>query len=458
MVYKIITELRGTRSRNEKEAILKREVDNEDLQTFFHLALSPFINFYQKKSFTQTKTIGNGKLAYGMADLEHTIAGRKITGNNAIDYINDMINSLSEDDAKVIMHILQKESGCDLGASTINKIWPKLIPTWPCLLATAYDDKLAAKLNWTKGVFSQLKSDGGRVNIVVDLEGGVKLFSRAGNELNVSGAFDHLCEQFKGFVLDGEMLAVLPNGKFADRQTGNGLFNKCVRGTLSEDESKTLHIMVWDLIPINDFMNESSQVEYSSRFAQLCNMVVDGAPEKISIIPSRIVHSIAQAQEHYQEMLAAGEEGTMLKDLDMLWEDKRSKKQLKLKAENTGEFKIIGHKDGVGELVGNLGSLVIATSDEKLIANMSGFTLKFRSEIYANIINAPVRYVMVVDDCEKEFFAMPGDTDVKMDSIIECMYNQKIKGRDKETWSVFLPRFHKVRLDKLTANTLEELK
>ena len=60
MVYKIIQEIKATRSRNEKESIVAREVDNIELKMFFRLALSPHIHFYQKKKFTQKSTALEG--------------------------------------------------------------------------------------------------------------------------------------------------------------------------------------------------------------------------------------------------------------------------------------------------------------------------------------------------------------------------------------------------------------
>lgn len=457
MVYKIIKEIAATRSRNDKEAILSREVGNTDLKNFFRLALNPFIKFYQKKKFTQ-RTTNFGDLPLAMTYLELVISARKLTGNDAIDGINIVLDTLSEDDGKVIMLILSKKSGCDLGVATINKIWPKLIPTFPCLLATAYTQKLAEKLNWAKGVYSQLKSDGGRVAIVVDDFGDVSVFSRAGNELNVFGAFDFLGETFKGFVIDGELLTVEPNGKFSPRQKSNGIFTKCVRDTLSEDESKTLHVTSWDIIPLEDFKNEKCKLTYKYRFELLTEKLKDFPVVTISLIPSRIVHSIAQSQEHYQEMISQGEEGTMLKQPNMLWENKRSKSILKLKAEDPNEFEVIGYKDGVGKLTGNLGSLEIASSDRIVVASMSGYSLKLRSEIYANLTGNTVPYRMVINDAWVDFMAFPGESDIAIGSIIECKHNGKIKSRDSSTWSVFLPRFEKVRNDKTVANAFAEIK
>jgi ATP-dependent DNA ligase len=458
MIYKIIQELKATRSRNEKEAILQKNVDNADLKEFFRLALSPSINFYQKKAFTQEYT-GNASLKESMEWLENVIAKRLITGNSAVIKIQQCLDWLSADDAKVIMHILQKESGCDLGASIINKIWPKLIPEFPNLLASPFSEKLAAKLNWAAGVYSQRKSDGGRVAIIVEKDGTVGVFSRAGNELNVHGFFDFLGEEFAGYVIDGELLSTLLNGKFASRQESNGIFNKCVRNTLSVVESERLHITAWDLIPIDDFGAGFSAIEYDKRFNSLNTKIAKIENfGRCSVIFSKIVYSLTEAQEHYNEERANGEEGTMIKDRSMPWEDKRSKLQLKLKAINTGEFEVIGYKDGVGELLGNLGSLNIASLCRKVISDMSGFSLKLRSEIYANLIGAPVDYVMVIKNEEVTFTANVGDTDIDIGSIIEVAYNAVVKGKDSKTYSLFLPRFEKTRLDKTVANTFEELK
>lgn len=464
MIYKIIQEIAATRSRNDKEAILRREVGNADLKNFFRLALNPFINFYQKKKFIQTSTAGN-LLTITMGLLELNVASRRYTGNEAVELIKDLINYSSEDDAKVIMHILKKESGCDVGSATINKIWPKLIPTFPTLLATEYDDKLAEKLSWEKGVFSQLKSDGLRINIVIDELGGVKAFSRAGNELNFFGVFDFLGVNFNSMVIDGELLTVNETGKFNSRQVSNGICSKAIKNTMSEDEADMLHITSWDFIPLEDFKNESSQLQYKDRFESLkkiigvmLSLTDTNNKKRISVIPSRIVHSIAQAQDHYQEAIAAGEEGTMVKEQSMLWSDSRSKLQLKLKAKHTGDFEVIGYKDGVGKFEGNLGSLEIASSDRQVQANMSGFSFKVRAEIYANLINSPVDYVMIENDVAVTKTAMPGDSDINIGSIIECMYNGKIKSRDSTVWSVFLPRYKKTRDDKTVANSFAELK
>lgn len=457
-VYDIIQEIGATRSRNEKESILKREFENEDLKKFFYLTNNNFINFYQKKPIN----IGEGvvrhpilALSDAMYVLQKVIADRQVTGNAAIAYIQNLFANLSEKDESVIKLILQKKTDCDIGTASINKTWKDLIPTFPVMLASPYSDKLVSKFDFSTPQISNVKSDGGRVAIIINEAGNVNVFSRAGNELNVFGVFDFLNGSFSNCVLDGELLTVNESGKYNPRQTSNGIFNKCVKGTLSQKEAETLHVTVWDLIPFDDFKKGLCTIPYIDRV----ELLTDRIPEfdtRISLIPSRMVNSIEEVQQHYQEMISAGEEGTMLKSPTFHWSDSRSKEILKLKSTFTADLEVVGFKEGEGKFAGNLGSLELATSDRKVFVSMSGFMLKLRSEIYASLTGNPVEYVMVVDGVEIVFVAEPL-SEVVIGSIIEVMYNGKIKGKNNDTWSLFLPRFSSLRLDKTVANSFDEL-
>ncbi len=458
-VYKIIEELRATRSKLEKEAILRREINNDTLKEFFRLALNPFINFYQKKEF-EVEGRGDNSLMLTMAWLEDTISKRVITGGDAIALINKYLEQLSPDDAKVIKMILQKNPDCGV-QTTLDKVWPGLIPSYPCLLASPWDVKLAAKMFWSRGVIMQKKSDGLRCNLHIDAEGNVKAFTRAGNELNLHGRFNSLGQHFKDVVIDGELLTLNPEtGKFNNRQTSNGICSRAIKNTMEPHQAEMLHLVSWDIIPAEDFAKGyTSGYPYQARLNDLSHTVNTLCDDYlISIVDTKIVHSIEEAQTYYQFMLDQGEEGAMAKDGYDDWVDKRLKTILKMKSENTADMKVIGFKEGEGKLKGNLGSLEIESNDGKCVASMSGFSLKLRSEIYANLMGQPVPYTVVTKDGEETRCANPGDTDVQMGSIIEVLYNQKLLGRDSTVWSLFLPRFSQTRHDKTVANNLEDLK
>jgi ATP-dependent DNA ligase len=127
-------------------------------------------------------------------------------------------------------------------------------------------------------------------------------------------------------------------------------------------------------------------------------------------------------------------------------------------------LKVTGWKRGEGAFEKYMGSLEMASADGKIAVNMSGFPLKLRAEITANLTGEVTTYAVAAgvepDGTPMwiEHEAHPGDCEVNIGSIIEVKYNEKILARNTETWSLFLPRFEKVRTDKTVANKFEEIK
>lgn len=454
-----INELRATRSKTQKELILEHHKHVQDLREFFRLALNPYINFYCKKKMVRNPLAATESLITFEAAcdvLEHQIANRLVTGAEATQLIQYLIDSTSEETSECIKLILAKDPDC--GVDTLaEKIWPGVAPKYPCLLASPFKEKDVAKhIDFNKRPYVQLKSDGLRCNVIIDEDGVVKVFTRSGREMDVHGVFDEFADFGCDVVYDGELLTVKPDGQFNDRKTSNGICSKAVKGTMSGAEADTLHLVMWDRIPLTEFKNGIGTQTYEDRFESLKPDMGDRT-KIYSIIPSKRVGSLEEVMAFYNEMRAANEEGAMLKCPTMLWEDTRSKKQYKLKAELTADLKVTGFIEGEGKLVGNLGALSVATECNKCKTNISGFSLKARSEIYANLIGQPVKYEVVQNDELVAYTAMPGDSEVKLGSIVEVTYNEKILARDSEVWSLFLPRFSAVRHDKTVANTVDEL-
>jgi ATP-dependent DNA ligase len=161
--------------------------------------------------------------------------------------------------------------------------------------------------------------------------------------------------------------------------------------------------------------------------------------------------------EFYLKMRERGEEGAMLKTLGHIWSDERSKEILKLKNIATADLKVVGANEGTGILSGNLGALCLETECGKVTVNCSGFPLKLRSEIWANITGNPVNYVVVTPTGDETRTANPGDTTINISSIVEVKYNEVIDDKRTGKKSLFLPRFSQERFDKKVANTAVEL-
>lgn len=432
----IIQELKNESSTNKKIEILKREHENETLKSLFRATLDPMINYYLRGK----GTIEVDSLTFADTFIELTdeiicevidqLNGRKMTGHTARDWVRGLAKQLYPEDQELLRKMLDRDLDCKVSIGIIDKVWKDLINEYPCLLASKYDQKTDEKIRAKyKGKFTvQLKADGGRCNAHVTDEG-ISFFSRNGNELLMHGAFDRTLKGFEGFVLDGELL-VLEGGKIANRQTGNGIFNKAVRNTISKDEAETFHFVVWDMIPIDKFKAGLDKTPYDLRFAELKARVEDNPINlKLSLIESKQVATLDEALEFCQDKISGGQEGGIIKMEPLYWENKRSKDQIKVKEEKVGDFLCVGTKPH-SKNPDLIGSLDFVSADYKVVFNCGSG----------------------LDDEDRQ-----RDEDYFVGKIFEVQYNSMIKSKTGDTYSLFLPVKPKIRSDKNKANTWSEL-
>lgn len=159
-VVDIIKELRSTSSRNEKESILFANKDNEPLKKVFYLAYDPSINFYIKKIpdswLHDDETFGeNWEPVF---DTLEEIYSRRVTGNEALENLLFMLNSVDCNMAHLVCNIVKKDLDCGVQTTTINKIWKGLITEPPYLSYTLFSEKLIKSFKLP--CYSQIKLDG----------------------------------------------------------------------------------------------------------------------------------------------------------------------------------------------------------------------------------------------------------------------------------------------------------
>lgn len=441
-VHAILELVAGTSSKKEKEELLKRYHSNIELQAFFVNALSPMVRFHIKKIPTyKSPKHPTLSLMHAMSDILPQFSTRKVTGNAATALLKETLERLHPDDANVFERIIKKDPRIGAQVSTVNKVWPKLIPEFPVMLASAHDIKLLKAL--PERFIVQLKADGKRFTAFANVdEQKVTYFTRNGKEMDLKNpaldanflkAADILCEAIQdstSWVFDGELLVKI-KGKIAERKIGNGILLKAQTDTLSEAEASAIHAMVWDAVPEGFFWRGFWQEPYENRFTEL-EKSVDGM-EMIEAIETHWVNSLEEAGLRYAEYVEAGEEGIIAKDPSMPWEDDRSKQQIKFKAEEECDLECIDWLPGrVGtKNEGLLGALTCKTSDGKLTVNVGGgFSDKQRKTL------------------------KPKDV---VGQIIAVRYNMKITNASGK-YSLFLPRFIEIREDKDTADSLKDIK
>ena len=419
--------LASNASRNYKIEQLKKNSNDEILKEVVRLALDPFTQFYQRKiPKYMTDAVATRTLEQAMEDLGK-LSKREVTGHDAIDWLTDILETLSADDAKVIERIIQKDLKCGVQSSTANAVWDKLIVEYPVMLCSPFEQKLVDKIKFP--AYVQLKMDGMRFNAIV-VNGGCEFRSRNGKEIQLLG---NLEQEFvalangKNVVFDGELL-VNDKGVVLDRQTGNGILNKANKGTISIDEARKVHATVWDCIPFSDFIGGKSTHAYQTRFNVLQSLSL---PKKIQLVESKVVASYDEAKKIFEEYLAQGQEGIILKDMNGIWEDKRSKGQIKFKGELECDLKIVGVEEGTGKYAGMLGAILCESADGVIKVSVgSGFT----------------------DDQRKQYWK-----ENIIDKIAAIKYNMRIKNKAGEE-SLFLPIVLEIRDDKEVADSSENIK
>ena len=437
----IFDSLAADNSRLAKEAILTANKDNKELQRAIKLALDPLISFYIRKIPAYNKKAkGSRTLAWAMDTIQNEFATRNVTGNAAIELLTNVLESLYEADAGVIEKIIKKDLRCGVSEATANKIWPKLVSTYPVMLASGFDQKLVDKIKFP--AYCQLKLDGMRFNAIVR-NGTVEYRSRNGKELNIpsklfSDALLKLADLYGAdYVFDGELLVVDSAGKPLDRKTGNGILSKGVKGTMSDKEAAMVRVTLWDAIPFTGFQAGVYKTPYNERFMELMQNVdflkgVSTIGHLVDIVWTKEVNTQLEAQNIFEKFLADGQEGTILKSKTNIWEDKRSKEQIKFKGELECDLVVVGWEEGTGKNVGRLGALVCESSDGLIQVNVgSGYSDEQRKEYTKKYTNG---------------------------KIVTVKYNARIKDRGDGVERLFLPTFIEMREDKNEADSSKRIK
>lgn len=437
-ILQILEDIGSDTKRGHKLALIEKHKSNDLFMRVVKLSLDPYVQFYIRK-IPDYDPKGGKTLDWALAELEK-LSNRELTGNAGIEHLRYILSSVSFNDAVVVSRIIGKDLRCGMADGIVNAVVEGFIPTYPCLLARPYDEKNIK--NITFPAYSQLKADGLRANAIVDGHK-VTLCGRSGREIDLLGYLDqpmiHLAAEFPWpVVFDGEFVVVNEHEMVIDRKTGNGIINKAIKGTISDEEAKMIRFQIWDAIPLAEFKEGKSVDNYKTRFERLIQ-AIDGDFENWKpywVIPYKTVGTLEEAIAHFEQMLAQGHEGTILKNYCAIWEDSRSKHLVKMKAEKECDLEIIGFNPGEGKFTGMVGSIQCASSDRGVEVNISGFPDDLRKWITEN------------------------QAELK-GTIVSILYNERIKSKDKNRSAVdslFLPRYNEFRSDKTVADHSKEIK
>jgi hypothetical protein len=238
-------------------------------------------------------------------------------------------------------------------------------------------------------------------------------------------------------VFDGELLIADYAGKPVNRQTGNGILSKAIKGTMSDTEALQVMATLWDAIPYDSFKAGIDKEPYNIRMAKLSNAMQDMKTvnaqlgKYVALVWTEQVNDLYTAKRIFEKFLAEGQEGTILKSKDGIWEDKRSKEQIKFKGELECDLRVVDWEEGTGKNKGRLGALVCESEDGTIRVNVgSGYTDEQRNAYTKTVIG----------------------------KVATVKYNARIQDRGGNVESLFLPVFIELREDKDIADMSIKIK
>ena len=371
MKYKWIKELNQSDSRLHKEDVLKRALDAGD-----HVFLNGIRNCYNPyitfgvKQIPATEGITGAPNPYEEFDeLLTSLSARQLTGHAARDAILGMSLKFDSDEWNLFLApILRRDMRAGFSERTINKVCKGtdyVIPTFGCQLAANSEGR--PEMVGTKWL--EPKLDGARVLLVVSDDNTATCYSRNGK---IFDNFPHVEQQVLsnayairaylktngGFVLDGEIM-----GKS---------FQDLMRQAQRKENVQTQDTVfnVFDILPLEDFKRGFWNAQLRKRLAILTDMqrVFDAMPN-VTRVDSQIVVDLnteegrAKLHEYATEMVTAGFEGIMIKDMEAPYECKRNTFWMKWKPVITVDLPVIALEEGTGRNQGRLGALVCSGND-----------------------------------------------------------------------------------------------
>ena len=425
-IVSTIQALAATSSRTDKIAILKKT--DALFQRFLVAAYDPVVSYGviqmpDVHGNQDTLESFSGRI---LDDLLPNLASRKLSGKAAQMAIEQVLLKLKAEDADALRNVIRKDLRCGINTGTINAAINGLIFEPPYMRCSLKDKSNMKKWGWSEGIFSQTKADGMFINAIVWPDG-VQWMTRNGQTFPEGSLGTVLNSEAlrvlkPNHVYMGELL-VIENNAVLPREVGNGALNSVLKGGSFEPDQQPI-LKVWDVVAVDEWRAGASNYVYNLRLAD-CKLIPES--QVISVIDTRVVYDMQDAMAHYRELVANGEEGTILKHPDLLWKDGTSKDAVKLKVEADVDLLVVGFEQGKGKFADMVGSLTCETADGGIRVNVSGFTDGKRKHITENVDQWIGNKVITV----------------RANDIMEA----------DPVSSLFLPRFVEVREDKDTPDT-----
>ena len=299
------------------------------------------------------------------------LADRQLTGNQAVNAVQNMICGFCERDQVWLARIL--DGNLKIGAGQTFSEDEGTINKYPCALANVLE-KVRTVDVLDGGWFASRKLDGCRCHAHIDLDNKtVDFISRQGKKFTT---LNNLTEPVLNFmqndelgltgrwVLDGEVCIM--NG---DKEDFRGLMSLVRRKDFTIDNPR---YKVFDILTEDEFYGRTESPNFSARYDMLTSLAAGFTNPVIDVIEQERITSQEVLDKWQERRKAGGWEGIMVRK-DVPYEGKRTNNLLKIKPFQREEYVVTGIIEG--DLTYN------TTSGSETVHGVSALTIEHKGNV-----------------------------------------------------------------------------
>ena len=373
-VVDILESVRSARGSNLKKEILGSHKESRLLRKILCYGLDPFMPFNVVK-IPKTKLRVLPVAGSEEDRFEHFFSvadacfERSLSGNAAIEALQRVFALSTKEEEQWMRKILKKHLSIGASTTTVNKIFPGLVPTFEVSLAHKFDIK---RVKGRTHVAVEPKLDGIRCFVIVE-KGEALLFARSGK----------LITNFDDTI--GKEIVKLGSGCYDGELMGKD-FTDLMRQAYRKENLDTggTYLALFDFLSLDEWHSKKSVTSCEERYEELLDRMAESTADLEMIQP--VEREIAEAK--YEEIksihdlhVSDGYEGAMIKFLDAPYKFGRGYEVMKMKEFHDVDLPILGLLEGTGKHSGKLGSVKVTFNGVDVQIG-SGFSDDIREEMW----------------------------------------------------------------------------
>lgn len=418
---RLLRELSNTVGTNNKIDFVKNHKDDKDFTTLLYMRFNPFYTYGIKKLDVTAKMCDEHLGYTEFIDLLLKLNSSNINAQLRAEVENALRRS-TEEDLPILIGLVTKSLSLGIGSGINKALGTPLVPAFDCMLAHPLEDDISL----TMPRIVQRKYDGVRCLGIIT-NGVCKLYTRQGRLIELPLIEKELVRLSNNFDYTFDMELE------TESRTGiSGIINSNLKTGYDSITAPLIRAKVFDVLPTATFTEQTKSDKQVDRLTLLNKLfLIAGTLYSIEQADSELVFSLDKLKEISKATIDAGYEGIIIKDPQAPYHFKRSKAWLKTKAINSATLKIVGVTEGKGKRAGKIGALVCSSA--------------------CGLLSVDVGSGLTDDDVNLFSDVSP------IGKCVEVVFNVVIHGSVPGTYSLFLPRFKEIRVDKDEADTVKTI-